>query len=217
MTVREMDIITDSVNRLQEHLEQCGCEDTGVRLDVDPDRVLCEYERGACMVATFGGRTAEFATDDPIRALTRISFMFGAPLETPNVRSAACAIINVATGFFCLSRVLHACPKALHTPCMAELAGELQGHRVYCAGTMPALGRLPGPEITTNVEEADTILINHEGLIAPETGDLVTTWSGKKRILFLGPSTAGVSRLQDREHWCPYGKQAPECMPDLSR
>jgi len=212
-----MDIITDSVNRLQEHLEQCGCDDMGVRLDVDPDRVLCEYERGACMVASFGGRTAEFATDDPIRALTKITFMFGAPLETPNVRSAACAIINVTTGFFCLSRVLHACPKASHAPCMAELAGELQGHHVYCAGKMPAIERMPGLAITENIEDADTILINHEGLIAPETGALVKTWAGKKRILFLGPSTAGVSRLQDREHWCPYGKQAPECMPDISR
>jgi len=212
-----MDIITDSVNRLQEHLEHCGCEETGVRLDVDPDQVLCEYERGACMVASFGGRTAEFVTDDPIRALTKISFMFGAPLETPNVRSAACAIINVATGFFCLSRVLHACPKDSHAPCLAELAKELQGHRVYCAGKIPALERALGPAITTAIEEADFILINNEGLIAPETGDLTEAWSGKKRILFLGPSTAGVSRIQQKEHWCPYGKQVPESIPDPSR
>jgi hypothetical protein len=212
-----MDIITDSVNRLEEHLAQCGCDDMGVRLDVDPDRTLCEYERGACMVATFGGRTAEFATDEPIRALTKISFMFGVPLETPNVRGAACAIINVATGFFCLSRVLHSCPKASHAPCMAELEGELTGHRVYCAGKMPSIEHMLGPAVTGTVDEADTILINHEGLIAPETGMLLETWAGKKRILFLGPSTAGVSRLQDKEHWCPYGKQAPECMPDPSR
>jgi len=212
-----MDIITDSVNRLQEHLLHCGCEDTGVRLDVDPDRVLCAYERGACMVASFGGRTAEFATDEPLRALTKISFMFGAPLETPNVRGAACAIINVATGFFCLSRVLHACPKTSHAPCLAELVRELQGHRVYCAGKMPAIERALGPAVTGTLEEADTILINHDGLIAPETGTLVEAWAEKKRILFLGPSTAGVSRLQDKEHWCPYGKQTPECMPDPSR
>jgi len=212
-----MDIITDSVNRLEEHLAQCGCDDMGVRLDVDPGRTLCEYERGACMVATFGGRTAEFATDDPIRALTKISFMFGMPLETPNVRSAACAIINVATGFFCLSRVLHSCPIASHAPCMAELERELEGQRVYCAGKMPSIERVLGPAVTGTVEEADMILINHEGLIAPETGTLLETWAGKKRILFVGPSTAGVSRLQDKDHWCPYGKQAPEGMPDPSR
>ena len=211
-----MDIITDSVNRLQEHLEHCGCEDTGVRLDVDPDRTLCQFERGSCMVASFGGRSAEFVTDDPIRAMTKISFMFGMLLETPNVRSAACAIINVATGFFCLSRVLHACPKVSHVPCLEGLTEVLCGRRVFCAGTIPALERALGSAITTNIEEADIILINNEGLIAKGTGDLVETWSGKKRILFLGPSTAGVSRLQQKEHWCPYGQQTPGSVPDPS-
>ena len=100
---------------------------------------------------------------------------------------------------------------------MAELERELEGHRVYCAGKMPSIERVLGPSVTGTVEEADTILINHEGLIAPETGTLLETWAGKKRILFIGPSTAGVSRLQDKDHWCPYGKQAPECMPDPSR
>ena len=41
------------------------------------------------MVASFGGKTAEFVTDNPIRARTKISFMFGAPLDTPQTRSAA--------------------------------------------------------------------------------------------------------------------------------
>ena len=145
-----MDIVTDSVNRLEEILINSGCEDTGVHLDVDPDATTCEYERGACMIASFGGRTAEFVTDDPIRAMTKISFMFGTPLETPNVRSAACAIINVATGFFCLSRVLHACPKASHAACLHELAGELKGHRVFCIGNDTGTGACPGSSVTTN-------------------------------------------------------------------
>jgi len=211
-----MDIITDSVNRLEEHLQCSGCEDTGVRLDVDPDRTLCQFERGACMVASFGGRSAEFVTDEPIRAMTKISFMFGMPLETPNVRSAACAIINVATGFFCLSRVLHASPKASHAPCLRELTEELRGRRVYCLGKIPALEQALGSAITTTIEAADIIVVNNEGLIAPGTGDIVETWSGKKRLLFLGPSTAGVSRLQQKEHWCPYGQQTPGSVPDPS-
>lgn len=78
-----MDIVTDSVNRLEEMLKCSGCEETGVRLDVDPDAHNCQFERGACMTASFGGRTAEFVTDDPIRATTKISFMFGTPLEPP--------------------------------------------------------------------------------------------------------------------------------------
>ncbi|MFA5238031.1 MAG: hypothetical protein WC362_09280 [Methanoregula sp.] len=212
-----MDIITDSVKRLEEHLQCSGCEETGVRLDVDPDAKTCQYERGACMVASFGGRSAEFVTDDPIRAMTKISFMFGVPLETANVRSAACAIVNVATGFFCLSRVLRACPVASHAACLSELTEKLRGRRVFCAGTIPALERVLGSEITPNIDDADVILINNEGLIAPGTGDLVERWGGKKRILFLGPSTAGVCRLQQKEHWCPYGQQTPGSVPDPSQ
>jgi len=201
-----MDIVTDSVNRLEEIIRNGGCEETGVHLDTDPDATNCEYERGACMVASFGGRSAEFVTDDPIRATTKISFMYGAPLETPGVRGAACAIINVATAFFCLTRVRRACPAASHAACLHELTGELRGHRVHCVGRMQALESSLGSSVTKNPQEADIILINNEGITAPGTGDLVAAWAGKKRIIFLGPSTAGVSRIQQREHWCPYGK-----------
>ena len=121
-----MDIVTDSVNRLEEMLKCSGCEETGYSLDVDPDAHNCQFERGACMTASFGGRMAEFVTDDPIRATTKISFMFGTPLEPPGVRAAACAIINVATAFFCLTRVRRACPAASHAACLHELTGEFQ-------------------------------------------------------------------------------------------
>ncbi|MGA2160739.1 MAG: hypothetical protein ABSG28_00870 [Methanoregula sp.] len=212
-----MDIITDSVNRLEEILRHSGCEETGVRLDVDPDAKTCQFERGACMIASFGGRSAEFVTDNPIRAMTKISFMFGAPLETPGVRSAACAIINVATGFYCLSRVLHASPVASHAACLRELTETLSGHRVFCVGKMPVLERACGISVTADIGEADTILVNNEGIIEPGVGDLVTTWKERKRIIFLGPSTSGVCRLQQQEHWCPYGMQVPASVPDPSR
>ena len=208
-----MDIVADSVIRLEEIIHHSGCEETGVRLDVDPDAKTCQYERGACMIASFGGRSAEFVTDDPIRAMTKISFMFGAPLETPGVRSAACAIINVATGFFCLSRVMHACPLASHAACLRELTEKLNGHRVFCVGKIPVLERATGLEVTTNSDDADIILVNNEGIIAPGTGDLVAAWGRRKQIIFLGPSTPGVSRIQQQEHWCPYGKQTPDFIP----
>ncbi|MDD1702475.1 MAG: hypothetical protein LUQ31_05805 [Methanoregula sp.] len=201
-----MDIVTDSVNRLEETLQHSGCEETGVSLDVDPDAKTCQYERGACMLASFGGRTAEFVTEEPIRAMTKISFMFGTPLETPNVRSAACAIVNVVTAFFCLNRVLRACPTGSHAACLQELARELEGHRVFCVGDMPALEKALGSAITVNFDDADTLIINNEGIIDPKAGDLVVRAGEKKRVVFLGPSTAGVCRLQQREHWCPYGK-----------
>jgi len=201
-----MDIVKDSVTRLEEIIHHSGCEDTAVRLDVDPDANTCEYERGASMTATFGGRTAEFVTDDPIRAMTKISFMFGAPLETQGVRSAACAIINVTTGFFCLSRVLRSCPAESHAACLCELAEKLNGHRIFCVGKIPALERARGIDVTTDIHEADIILVNNEGIIAPGTGDLMAAGETTKQFIFLGPSTAGVSRLQQQEYWCPYGK-----------
>jgi hypothetical protein len=199
------DIIIDSVGRLEEIMHHSGCEEGGVRLDVNPDAKNCQYERGACMIATFGGRTAEFVTDDPIRALTKISFMAGAPLDTPATRSAACAVINVAAGFFCLSRVLHACPVASHAPCKNELVAELSGNRIFCTGKLPALEAELRNPIASRPEDADIILINNEGIILPEAGDLIESFKATKRIIWLGPSTAGVARIQQQSHWCPYG------------
>ena len=212
-----MDIIKDSVKRLEDILEHSGCEDTGVLLDVDPDAKNCQFERGACTTASFGGRTAEFVTDDPIRAMTKISFMFGAPLDAPGVRGAACAIINVATVFFCLSRVRRACPVVSHTACLNEITEELNGRRIFCVGKIPILERSGGISVTNDIDEAEIILVNNEGIIASETGNLIESFSGRKRTIFLGPSTSGVSRLQQGEHWCPYGLSKPNVMPDPSR
>jgi len=200
-----MDILIDSVNKLETILEHSGCEEVGVILDVKPDAVNCQFDWGACMIASFGGRSAEFTTSDPIRAQTKISFMFGAPLDTPSVRSAACAMINVATGFFCLSRVLHACPASKHADCMKELSMAIKGKRVRCIGSMPAIENTRHTEIVTDTNNADLVLINAEGIIDRELGDLIAECKDAKQVICLGPSTAGVARLQQIEHWCPYG------------
>jgi len=212
-----MDIITDSVNRLEEILSCSGCEETGVRLDIDPDAKTCQFERGACMTASFGGRTAEFVTDNPMQAMTKISFMFGASLDTPAVRSAACAIINVATAFFCLSRVRRACPVTSHAACFRELTEELAGHRLFCARALPALHRSHGIHLTDDIREADIILVNNETILAPDLGNTLAARGAGKRVIWLGPSTAGVCRLQQGDHWCPYGQPMPEFVPDPSR
>ncbi len=200
-----MDILIDSVNKLETILAHSGCEEVGVILDVKPDAVNCQFDWGACMTASFGGRSAEFVTSDPIRAQTKISFMFGAPLDTPAVRSAACAMINVATGFFCLSRVLHACPGPKHADCMRELGMAIKGKRILCIGSMPAIENAFPSQIVTDHKYADLVLINAEGIIDTKLGDLITEIKDSKRIICIGPSTAGVSRLQQIEHWCPYG------------
>ena len=212
-----MDIITEAVKRLEEVMISGGCEDMGVHLEVDPDANPCQFEQGACMTASFGGRTAEFVTDNPIRAMTKVSFMFGAPLDNLATRGAACAIINVATAFFCLSRVRRACPVASHGACFKDLAKDLAGRRVFCIGPAPALARAPGVYLTEDAGEADILLVNHEGIIAPDLGDLLDGPGRSKRVVFLGPSTAGTSRLMEREHWCPYGLPMLEDTPDPSR
>jgi len=200
-----MDIIIDSVKKLEEIIRHSGCEDGGVRLEVNAGATLCQYERGACMVAIFGGRSAEFVTFDPIRATTKISFLAGAPLDTPKTRSAACAIINVATGFFCLSRVFHSCPTSDHSTCYKQLKERLAGHSIHCIGTMPAVAAELREYITADPKKAGIILVNGEGIIAEGTGDIIASLKDSTRILCLGPSTAGVARLQQLEHWCPFG------------
>ncbi len=200
-----MDIISDSVNKLEEITHHSGCEDGSVRLDVNPDVKFCRYERGACMTATFGGRSAEFITNDPIRAMTKIAFMFGAPLDTPATRGAACAIINVGTGFFCLSRVLHSCPPSAHSSCLEQLMKEIASKKVCCIGAIPDIEANMGDYLTIDPGEAEVILINGEGIIKEGTGDIVEVYKDTKRILCLGPSTAGIARLQHLEHWCPFG------------
>lgn len=200
-----MDIIIDSVNKLKEILEHSGCEDGGVLLEVNADAVNCRYEKGACMSASFGGKTAEFVTYDPIRAQTKISFMFDAPLDTPPVRGAACAIVNVTTGFFCLSRVLHACPASSHKACMNLLTKEIAGKKITCIGSMQTIVAAGGDLNVANPPDAEIILINGDGIIAQGTGNLVTDKKERQRIICLGPSTSGVARLQHLEHWCPFG------------
>lgn len=200
-----MDIVTEAVKKLQGILLHSGCEEGGVVLRVNPDEVPCQYEKGACMEACFGGRTAEFVTFDPIRATTRVEFMFGAPLDSPATRGAACAIMNVMTAFLCLSRHIRACPASSHTACMQDLERWCGSKKVFCMGTMPSIERELGGSMISDPESADTILINGEGIIAPEAGGIIMKYRQEKTILLVGPSTAGIASLEKIERFCPYG------------
>ena len=200
-----MDLVTESVKKLEALIEHSGCNECGVRLDVDPDAVNCRYEKGACMIAEFGGKRGVFTTFDPIRACTKISFMFGAPLDNPSVRAAACAIVNVSAGFFCLARTLRPCAGVSHATCGTQLTAELAGKQVFIHGSIHSLEHLTGIQRTTNPSSADVILIAGEGLIETGTGDLIETYGKTKKIICIGPSTAGTARLNELEHWCPFG------------
>jgi hypothetical protein len=200
-----MDLIIDTVTKLESLMKDSGCDDSGVVLEVRTDTVNCQFERGACMTASFGGRSADFITYDPIRAKTKISFMFGTPLDTPPLRGAAVAIVNVAAGFFCLSRILHSCPESSHTECGRQLLYELREKRIFCLGSMPTIETAFRSTIVKDPQDADVILMNGEGIIEKGTIDIIRNYKETKRILFLGPSTAGVARLNHIEHWCPFG------------
>jgi hypothetical protein len=200
-----MDLIIDTVKKLESMMKDSGCEESGVVIDVRSSTVNCQFERGVCMTASFGGRSADFITYDPIRANTKISFMFGTPLDTPKVRGAAVVIVNVAAGFFCLSRVLHSCPESEHAGCCRQLIGILKEKKIFCMGSMPAIESAFTSAIVKNPQDADVILMNGEGIIEKGTGDVIRTYKDTKRILYLGPSTAGVARLNQFELWCPFG------------
>ncbi len=201
-----MDLIIDSVNKIETMLARGGCDECDAVLDVNPDNVNCQFERGACVIASFGGKTADFVTFDPPRARIKVSFMFGAPLDTPATRGAACAVINVVTGFFSLTRIHHSCPASSHLPCMELLKKEVEGKRIKCVGEMPAIKSGLNRYLVDNVSDADVILINGEGLIDEKAGEIFAADLSKKKVICLGPSTAGVARLQQVEHWCPYGR-----------
>lgn len=200
-----MDIIVQAVKKLEALLEHGGCTDCGVLLDVDPDAVNCQFEMGACMTATFGGKCGVFTTFDPIRARTKISFMFDAPLDTPTVRGAACAIINVAAGFFCLARVLRPCKQLSHPPCMRKLMEEISGKQVSCIGSNSGIKGISGVHFLEEPSLADIIILNGEGIIGEGIGDEIEKYRTSKRIICIGPSATGIARLYDLEYWCPYG------------
>jgi hypothetical protein len=70
---------------------------------------------------------------------------------------------------------------------------------------MPAIETALKSAIVKNPQDADVILMNGEGIIEKGTGDIIRTYKDTKRIMCLGPSTAGVARLNQFELWCPFG------------
>ncbi len=201
-----MGIIEESVHLLEEHVQGSGCEDGAVNLRVDPDSTKCLYEHGVCMVATFGGKSAEFVTSDPTRATTKISFMFGAKLENPRIRAAACAIINALTGFLCFNRVSHSCSPECHQPCLVELKAKINGRKVCLLGDSSRLEMELKAFLVENIEDAEVIIVNGDGLVSDEGARSITCQYPGKELFFIGPSTSGVAVLQKIPHWCPYGR-----------
>jgi hypothetical protein len=200
-----MGIIEDSVKKMEGIIHDTGCEDGAVTLRRNPDAVNCQFERGVCMESCYGGRTGEFVTSDPVEATTRISFMFGTEFTSPTAKSAACAILNVLSAFLCLSRGVRACPGSSHKPCLAELKEKLAGKRVFCIEQVQLLDYELGSSVVADPRDADVILINNDGLLNERVTETIRTYFGKKEIVFIGPSTAGVAGVERMDRFCPYG------------
>lgn len=201
-----MTLLHNTINRLEEILEDSGCEDGVVTLSTNYDVDICQYPRGICMEGLFGGKSGQFITNDPIRANTRISFMYGASLKDKRQRGAAIAIVNAVSAFLCLSRKHRPCTPDCHAPCLTDLSREIAEKRVYLLGPMPTLERALISQVVDSPEAADLILVAGDGMTSEEGITCIDEFLGKKRMIFLGPSTAGVSGLMNLEHWCPYGR-----------
>ena len=200
-----MDIIEESVKKLEEIIHDTGCDDGAVVLRRDAKTVTCQYERGVCIESLYGGRTGEFLTHDPVEATTKISFMFGTPLSNPKVKSAACAILNVLASFLCLARGVRACQEPSHTACLDELKRNLAGKRIYTVAPVPALENELSRSFVSDPASADVILVTGDGLLMESVSELLRAYRGKKEILCIGPSTSGVAALERLERFCPYG------------
>lgn len=196
----------EAIERLEKILAGSGLEDGVVTLDVNYGADVCQYPKGVCMEGNFGGQSGQFITSEPIRAKTRISFMFGAPLATQKQRAAAGVITNTVSSFLNLTRKLHPCTPDCYAPCLAELSQKIAGKKVYLVGPMPVLERALKDQVVGSPEAADLFLVAGDGMTRDEDVAAINEYRGKKQMIFLGPSTAGVSGLLKLEHWCPYGR-----------
>ncbi len=132
--------------------------------------------------------------------------MFGADLGSPRIRAAACAIINVFTGFLCMNRVLRSCSPECHGPCLDELRGRVSGKRVAVSGSSRNLEAGLRAGLVAMDENPDIIIITGEGVTSGADEALIGKTGDHGEILFISPSTSGVAALTGSPHWCPYGK-----------
>ncbi|HMA04471.1 MAG TPA: hypothetical protein VKO45_00945 [Methanomicrobiales archaeon] len=200
-----MTLLLEAVMLLEDTVQGSGCEDGIATVRRRPDAPRCQYERGASLEASFGGRTTHIVTGSPVQTETRLSSLFGRDLAAPEQRTAALGIVNAVTGFLCLARKLHACDPASYEACLKELGEEIGGRRIYTPVDIPVLSRDLAPLAAGNPGDAEILVLTGETLVQ-ETGDGLRDRSPKDGMLLLGPSTEGVASLLNLPHWCPYGR-----------
>jgi hypothetical protein len=184
-----------------------GCDDGTVVLQRCPDAPTCQYQRGVCIEAVYGGRNAQLASNFPISATTRVSFLSGANLDTPEKRTAAAAIMNVVMNFLCLARISRSCLPESFGPCRSYLEDELRGQRVFCSGVRHESVAALGLEMVKDPDHADVILISGNGLFSGQGLDIIERYRATRRIILMGPGTTAAASLLEMDHWCPFGRQ----------
>lgn len=199
-----MGIIEDAVTELEKTIEGSGCDDGAVTLRRNPGAVNCQFERGICLEALYGGRSGEFVTRDPVEAVTKINFLFGTKLPNNTAKSAACAVLNALAAFLCISRKVRACPASAHPACLEQLKRHIDGRQIFLMGDNPVLARDLGALITSNPATASILIINNEGVLRDDLQEILAT-CGDREILCIGPSLSGVADLNHLERFCPYG------------
>jgi hypothetical protein len=198
-------LLEEAVMMLAETVQGSGCEDGVASLRRRPDAPRCQFDRGASLEASFGGRTAQVVTASPVQTETRLSSLFGRDLPEPELRTAALGILSAVGGFLCLARKLHACDPASYEACMSGLRKEIGGKRIFTPVEVPVLSRELAPLMAGGSAGAEILVITGEALIQEEgTRELRDT--AVKEMLLVGPSTEGVASLLNLPHWCPYGR-----------
>jgi len=202
-----LSILTDAVKKLEDKIAGSGCDHGTVSFKKTSGSKICPYVKGECIAVAYGGKNCEMVTSHPLEVATKISFMYGKPLNTSVQRTAACAIINVLSNFMCFTRIAGACDESSHEDCLNELKIEIGGSKVYLNGNLAGLSEKIKESVVENPDDADIIIVSGDGLFEDDKLAVTEKYRDSKRLIFTGPATVGVCIMENLEHWCPYGKK----------
>ncbi len=201
-----MNLFVQAAERLRARVEGTGAEDGAIEIVRNHDVLVCPYERGVPLEASYGGRVAQFVTGAPIEARVKVSMLFGAPLAGEPERSAAGAVINVVAGFFGFARNLRGCEIKDRPPCLRQLTAGTAGRSVHLVGQSPLLEHAFADRLTDQPGEAGVLLVLGHGLVTDAGMARIESAGPGTKVLMVGPSTGGTAALVDLPHWCPYGR-----------
>jgi small basic protein len=200
-------VLEEARDAFQQSVCGTGCDDGTVILQRCPGAPACQYQRGACIEAVYGGRKAQLTSNFPVSATTRVSFLFGAMLNTPEKRTAASAIMNVVMNFLCLARTSRSCLPESFGPCRSYLEDEMRGVPVFCSGFRHESADALELDMVEDPEKAEVILISGNGVFSEQGAEILERYRSMRRIVLVGPETAALASLLEMEHWCPFGRQ----------